>query len=146
MLWEILRRKGQRSGPRGRLCQDVALLAQLPVLTPQAAQFLALHAAQTGLAAALIAIRLAHPVPDCLRCRLELTRQFLWRSARADLIAASRASAKCARSCGLTWPATTSRRRQSARVTRSGCLPTPGPDPGDLFKSLPAYKKLHPKE
>lgn len=35
---------------------------------------------------------------------------------------------------------------KSARVTRSGCLPPPGPDPGDLFKSLPAYKKLHPKE
>ena len=31
-----------------------------------------------------------------------------------------------------------------ARVTHSGCLPPPGPDPGELFKSLPAYKKLHP--
>ena len=31
-----------------------------------------------------------------------------------------------------------------AGVTRSGCLPPPGPDPGELFKSLPAYKKLHP--
>ena len=32
-----------------------------------------------------------------------------------------------------------------ARVTRGGCLPPPGPDPGELFKSLPAYKKLHPQ-
>lgn len=32
-----------------------------------------------------------------------------------------------------------------ARVTRGGCLPPPGPDPGELFKSLTAYKKLHPK-
>lgn len=31
-----------------------------------------------------------------------------------------------------------------AGVTRSGCLPPPGPDPGELFKSLPAYKRLHP--
>jgi len=31
-----------------------------------------------------------------------------------------------------------------AGVTRSGCLPPAGPDPGELFKSLPAYKKLHP--
>lgn len=35
---------------------------------------------------------------------------------------------------------------KNARVTRSGCLPPPGPDPGELFRSLPAYKKLHPKE
>lgn len=31
-----------------------------------------------------------------------------------------------------------------ARVTRSGCLPPPGPDPGELFDSLPSYKKYHP--
>lgn len=31
-----------------------------------------------------------------------------------------------------------------ARVSRGGCLPPDGPDPGELFKSLPAYKKLHP--
>lgn len=31
-----------------------------------------------------------------------------------------------------------------ARITHSNCLPPPGPDPGELFKSLPAYKKLHP--
>jgi hypothetical protein len=31
-----------------------------------------------------------------------------------------------------------------ARITHSSCLPAPGPDPGELFKSLPAYKKLHP--
>ncbi|MGH8326849.1 MAG: hypothetical protein ACRET2_08820 [Steroidobacteraceae bacterium] len=31
-----------------------------------------------------------------------------------------------------------------ARVTHFGCLPPPGPDPGELFKSLPAYKRLHP--
>lgn len=31
-----------------------------------------------------------------------------------------------------------------ARVSRGGCLPPDGPDPGGLFKSLPVYKKLHP--
>ena len=31
-----------------------------------------------------------------------------------------------------------------ARVSHSGCLPPDGPDPGELFKSLPAYKKYHP--
>jgi len=30
------------------------------------------------------------------------------------------------------------------RITHSNCLPPPGPDPGELFKSLPAYRKLHP--
>lgn len=31
-----------------------------------------------------------------------------------------------------------------ARGTHFGCLPPPGPDPGELFKSLPAYEKYHP--
>ena len=31
-----------------------------------------------------------------------------------------------------------------ARVTHAGCLPPDGPDPGELFKSLPAYKKYRP--
>lgn len=31
-----------------------------------------------------------------------------------------------------------------ARVTHFGCLPPPAPDPGELFKSLPAYGKYHP--
>lgn len=31
-----------------------------------------------------------------------------------------------------------------ARVSRAGCLPKPAPDQSELFKSLPAYKKLHP--
>lgn len=31
-----------------------------------------------------------------------------------------------------------------ARVSHFGCLPPAGPDPGELFKSLPAYKKYHP--
>lgn len=35
---------------------------------------------------------------------------------------------------------------KNARVTRGGCLPPPGPDPGELFKSLPAYRKLHPPQ
>lgn len=33
---------------------------------------------------------------------------------------------------------------KKARVSRGGCLPPDGPDPAELFKSLPAYKKLHP--
>jgi hypothetical protein len=35
---------------------------------------------------------------------------------------------------------------KNARVTRGGCLPPPGPDPGELFKSLRAYKKYHPRD
>ena len=35
---------------------------------------------------------------------------------------------------------------KNARVTRGGCLPPPGPDPGEMFKSLRAYKRLHPHE
>lgn len=31
------------------------------------------------------------------------------------------------------------------RVTHSGCLPPAAPDPGELFKSLPAYRKYHPR-
>lgn len=31
------------------------------------------------------------------------------------------------------------------RVTHSGCLPAAGPDPGELFKSLRAYRKYHPQ-
>lgn len=31
-----------------------------------------------------------------------------------------------------------------ARVSHFECLPPDGPDPGELFKSLPAYKKYHP--
>lgn len=34
---------------------------------------------------------------------------------------------------------------KNARITRGGCLPPPGPDPGELFKSLRAYKKYHPQ-
>lgn len=33
---------------------------------------------------------------------------------------------------------------QHARVSHFGCLPPAGPDPGELFKSLPAYTKHHP--
>lgn len=35
---------------------------------------------------------------------------------------------------------------KNARLTHSGCLPPPGPDPGELFQSLSAYKRLHPHE
>jgi hypothetical protein len=32
-----------------------------------------------------------------------------------------------------------------ARLSHGGCLPPAGPDAGELFKSLPAYKKYHPR-
>src|SRR6202012_1170354 len=66
------------------LCQDIALLPQLPVLTPQARQFLALAARRSVLSPAFIAIGLTNPVPDRLRSRLELARQLLWRPSGAD--------------------------------------------------------------
>jgi hypothetical protein len=34
---------------------------------------------------------------------------------------------------------------KNARITHAGCLPPDGPSPGELFKSLPAYKKHHPQ-
>ncbi|MGA7538262.1 MAG: hypothetical protein WBW93_05795 [Steroidobacteraceae bacterium] len=34
---------------------------------------------------------------------------------------------------------------KNARITHFGCLPPPGPSAGELFKSLPAYKKYHPR-
>ena len=32
-----------------------------------------------------------------------------------------------------------------AGMTHTVCLPPNGPSPGELFKSLPAYKKYHPQ-
>src|ERR1700761_3492849 len=65
------------------LCQDIALLPQLPVLTAQARQFLALGTRRSVLSLACIAIGLTNPVPDRLCSRLELARQLLWSPSRA---------------------------------------------------------------
>ena len=46
--------------PGRYLCQDIALLAQLRVLTPQTGQLLALGAGRSVLSAAFIAIGLSH--------------------------------------------------------------------------------------
>src|SRR3954469_6665329 len=78
--------RGLPCEPGCRLCQDVALLAQLPVLTPQTRQFLALSAGRAVLSAAFIAIGLTNPVPDRLGGRLELTRQLLRGSPTSDQI------------------------------------------------------------
>src|SRR5712671_3571773 len=68
------------------LCQDIALLAQLPVLTPQTGQLLALGAGRAVLSAAFVAIGLTNPVPDRLGSRFELARQLLRCSPRSDQI------------------------------------------------------------
>src|ERR1700736_3017284 len=68
------------------LCQDIALLAQLPVLTPQTGQLLALGAGRAVRSAAFIAIGLTNPVPDRLGSRFELARQLLRCSPRSDQI------------------------------------------------------------
>src|SRR6202035_2257087 len=68
------------------LCQDIALLAQSPVFTPQTGQLLALSAGRAVLSAAFIAIGLSHPVPDHLGGRFELARQRLRGAPRADQI------------------------------------------------------------
>src|SRR5437660_4889584 len=68
------------------LCQDIALLAQLPVLTPQTGQLLALGAGRAVRSAAFIAISLTNPVPDRLGCRFELARQLLRCSPRSHQI------------------------------------------------------------
>ncbi len=54
------------------LCQDIALLAGAGVLAPKLGQLLALNAGRTIMPPAFVAVRLAHPVPDRLRRRLEL--------------------------------------------------------------------------
>src|SRR6202023_4179115 len=68
------------------LCQDIALLAQLPVLTPQTGQLLALGAGRAVRSAAFIAISRTNPVPDRLGGRFELARQLLRGSPRSDQI------------------------------------------------------------
>ena len=84
--------KTRMGSPRSRvrtrpcLCQDIALLAQSPVLTPQTGQLLALGAGRAVLSAAFIAIGLAHPIPDRLRGRFELARQRLRCSPRSHQI------------------------------------------------------------
>src|SRR3984893_1365751 len=78
--------RGLPCEPGRCLCQDIALLAQLPVLTPQTGQLLALGAGRALLSAAFIAIGLSHPVPDRLGGRFELARQLLRCSPRSDQI------------------------------------------------------------
>src|ERR1700730_13632778 len=64
--------RGLPCEPGRCLCQDIALLAQLPVLTPQTGPLLALGA--------------ANPVPDRRGSRFELARQLLRCSPRSDQI------------------------------------------------------------
>src|SRR5437016_11728689 len=78
--------RGLPCEPGRCLCQDIALLAQLPVLTPQTGQLLALGAGRAVRSAAFVAIGLTNPVPDRLGCRFELARQLLRCSPRSDQI------------------------------------------------------------
>src|SRR6202040_57746 len=78
--------RGLPCEPGRCLCQDIALLAQLPVLTPQTGQLLALGAGRAVLSAAFVAIGLTNPVPDRLGGRFELARQRLRCSPRSDQI------------------------------------------------------------
>src|SRR6516162_9756063 len=78
--------RGLPCEPGRCLCQDIALLAQLPVLTPQTGQLLTLGAGRAVLSAAVIAIGLSHPVPDRLGGRFELARQLFRGSPRSDQI------------------------------------------------------------
>src|SRR6266850_3364077 len=78
--------RGLPCEPGRCLCQDIALLAQLPVLTPQTGQLLALSAGRAVLSAPFITIGLSHPVPDRLGGRFELTRQLLRCSPRSHQI------------------------------------------------------------
>src|SRR6516164_9033590 len=71
------RRRQTTCEPGRCLCQDIALLAQSPVLTPQTGQLLALGAGRAVLTPAFVAISLSHPVPDRLGGRFELARQRL---------------------------------------------------------------------
>src|SRR6266478_5474714 len=78
--------RGLPCEPGRCLCQDIALLAQLPVLSPQTGQLLALDAGRAVRSAAFIAIGLTNPVPDRLGSRFELARQLLRCSPRSDQI------------------------------------------------------------
>src|SRR6516162_7922665 len=91
--WFALMNWKTRTGsPRSRvrtrpcLCQDIALLAQSPVLTPQTGQLLTLGAGRAVRSAAVIAIGLTNPVPDRLGGRFELARQLFRGSPRSDQI------------------------------------------------------------
>src|ERR1700730_12058638 len=78
--------RGLPCEPGRCLCQDIALLAQLPVLTPQTGQLLALGAGRAVLSAAFVAIGLSYPVPDRLGSRFDLARPLLRCSPRLGQI------------------------------------------------------------
>src|SRR5947209_1629830 len=64
--------------------KDIPLQPELAVLTPELVEFLAFCRRQPAAATADVALGLADPVPDRLRGRFELLRQFLRRAAGAD--------------------------------------------------------------
>ena len=64
MNWKTRDHRGLPCEPGRCLCQDIALLAPLPVLTPQTGQLLALGAGRAVRSAVVIAIGLTNPVPD----------------------------------------------------------------------------------
>src|SRR6516162_4981926 len=78
--------RGLPCEPGRCLCQDIVLLAQLPVLTAQTGQLLTLGAGRAVLSAAFITIGLSHPVPDRLGGRFELPRQRLRGAPRSHQI------------------------------------------------------------
>src|SRR5262245_24667495 len=79
-------RVGLLSEPGRGFFQDLPLLPQHPILTPQPHQLLTLFRGQPVRAPSLVQVRLPHPVPDRLRRRLEFTRQALWTPPAADEI------------------------------------------------------------
>src|SRR6266478_2143574 len=75
--------RGLPCEPGRCLCQDIALLTQSPVLTPQTGQLLALGTGRAVLSAAFIASGLTNPVPDRLGGRFKLARQLFRCSPRS---------------------------------------------------------------
>jgi hypothetical protein len=64
-----------RAAPGRGFFQDLPLLAERRVLTPQPLELGALVGRQAIVPAPRIAIRLPHPIPDAVRRRLKLTGQ-----------------------------------------------------------------------
>src|SRR5688500_8265622 len=71
---------------RPRLFQDLPLFAQRPILAAKTPKLVALLGRQTVSSNAFVAIGLRDPIPNRLRGRLELLRQLLRRTTRADEI------------------------------------------------------------
>src|SRR6185503_20221386 len=126
-------RAGDRAGlPRepGRgFFQDVALFPERLVLAAEPAQLRPFLGGQPVLAPALIAVRLAEPIPDRLAGRLELPAQLLGRAPRSGQLDEPRPELRGIRRSGL-W--------------HRGLLPPPKGEQGPRNRVKSTQRAAHP--